>query len=403
MSARYQSANRDWSGNGLEPWVLVAGGFHDKGGMDKANAALASFLIRRGHRVHLVAHEVFPGLACEELVVVHRVQKPLGSYFLGGWLLGEVGKFVARRVLTESPGARVVVNGGNCAWPDINWVHSVHQAWPPFDPGAPLWFKAKSRVDKSFDRRREHKAIRSAKVVIANSERTRRDLINLLGVSERKIRTLYLGSDSELGPVAPDCRRAARAWLGKPLDHPLAAFIGAIGYDANKGIDTLVRAWRMLCSRSDWDVDLIVAGSGRGDRRWKKQIDRAGLAGRIQMIGFTERIADVLAAVDVLVSPVRYEAYGLNVHEALCCDVPAIVSASAGIAERYPSALFDLILRDPNDVDELVERLLAWRSRNDLWKELVKPFGAELRDRKWRAMARDLVEFADCSRGDAKS
>ncbi len=90
-------------------------------------------------------------------------------------------------------------------------------------------------------------------------------------------------------------------------------------------------------------------------------------------------------------------------HEALCCDVPAIVSASAGISERYPSALFDLILRDPNDVDELVERLLAWRSRNDLWKELVKPFGAELRDRKWRAMARDLVEFADCSRGDATS
>ena len=383
--------------------MLVAGGFHVKGGMDKANAALATFLVSRGHRVHLVAHEVNPELAAKELVVVHRVPKPLGSYFLGDWLLGQRGKSVARQVIADSPRARVVVNGGNCPWPDINWVHSVHQAWPPFDPSAPLWFKAKSRVDKSLCRRREHTAIRSAKVVIANSERTRRDLINLLGVSESKISTLYLGSDSELGPVTPDRRRSARVRLGKPLDRPLAAFVGSIGYDANKGIDTLVCAWSTLCSRSDWDVDLVVAGSGRGVRRWKNQIHRAGLAGRIQMIGFTERVADMLAAVDVLVSPVRYEAYGLNVHEALCCDLPAIVSASAGIAERYPAALFDLILRDPNDVDELVERLLGWRSRNDLWKELVKPFGAELRDRKWRAMARDLVEVADCSRGDARS
>ena len=30
----------------------------------------------------------------------------------------------------DDPLARVVVNGGNCAWPDINWVHAVHAAWP---------------------------------------------------------------------------------------------------------------------------------------------------------------------------------------------------------------------------------------------------------------------------------
>lgn len=388
---------------GLEPWVLVAGGFHHNGGMDKANAALASFLIARGHRVHLVAHEVFPELAAEELVVVHRVQKPLGSYFLGDWLLGERGKSVARRILADSPGTRVVVNGGNCAWPDISWVHSVHHAWPPYDPDAPAWFKAKNRIDKSIARRRESTALRSAKVVIANSERTRRNLVNLLGVSERNVHTVYLGSDSDLGPVPPERRQSARVWLGKPLSHFLAAFVGAIGYDSNKGIDTLVRAWSTLCLRNDWDVDLVVAGGGRAVAQWKDQVERMGLSGRIEIIGFTDRIADVLAAADVLVSPVRYEAYGLNVHEALCCDVPAMVSASAGIAERYPAALSDLILRDPNDVDELAERLFAWRCRFDSFKELVKPFGAELRRRTWRDMACDVVAAADDSRRAATS
>jgi len=371
--------------------------------MDKANAALASFLITRGHRVHLVAHEVFPELAAKDLVVVHRVQKPLGSYFLGDWLLGERGKHVARQVLADSPGARVVVNGGNCAWPDINWVHSVHHAWPPFDPGAPLWFKAKNRIDKSIYRRRERAAVRSAKVVIANSERTQRDLISLLGIPDSKIHKLYLGSDPKLEPAAPEHRKSARLWLGKTLSHPLAAFVGAIGYDTNKGLDTLVRAWRALCSRADWDVDLVVAGGGRAVARWKIQIEREGLSDRIEMTGFTERVADVLAAADVLVSPVHYEAYGLNVHEALCCEVPAIVSASAGVSERYPAAFSDLILRDPNDVDELVGRLLAWRSRIEWWKESIKPFGAELRRRSWEDMARDIVKVADDSRTAATS
>lgn len=383
--------------------MLIAGGFHCKGGMDRANAELASFLISRGHRVHLVAYEVDPQLAAEARVTVHRVSKPAGSYFLGDWLLEARGKSIARQVIASSPRARVVVNGGNCAWPDINWVHSVHHAWPPCDPHAPAWFKAKNRIDKSIARRREQTALRSARLVIANSERTRRDLINLLGISECNIHRLYLGSDSGLGPIGLERRISSREWLGKPLNHLLAAFVGAIGYDSNKGIDTLIGAWSRLCSLTDWDVDLVVAGGGRGVESWKNQIERAGLSGRVKMIGFTERIADVLAAADVLVSPVRYEAYGLNVHEALCCEVPAIVSASAGIAERYPRGLSDLILHDPEDVDELVKRLLDWRSRLESWKELVKPFAAELRRRTWRDMARDIVEVADDSRRAATS
>ena len=167
-----------------EPWVLVAGGFHHKGGMDRANAALATFLASRGHRVHLVAHEVAPALSALEGVTTHIVAKPGGSYFLGDRMLHRQGRAVARAVNAASPNARVVVNGGNCTWPDINWVHSLHHAWPPCDPHAPAWFKAKNRIDKSIARRRELTALRSAKVVIANSERTRRDLVNLLGISE---------------------------------------------------------------------------------------------------------------------------------------------------------------------------------------------------------------------------
>ncbi len=41
-----------------------------------------------------------------------------------------------------------------------------------------------------------------------------------------------------------------------------------------------------------------------------------------------------------LVSPTRYEAYGLNVHESSSvADWRPLVSRSAGVAERYPADL----------------------------------------------------------------
>ncbi len=376
---------------GSEPWVLVAGGFHQHGGMDKANAALADFLISRGHPVHLVAHDVASCLAAHPQITVTRVGRPAGSYFLGNWLLGIRGKMVARAVSAHFPRARVVVNGGNCDGRDINWVHSVHHAWPSCDDYAPWWFKLKNRIDKSFARRRERLTLGNSRIVIANSERTRHDLITTLGVPAEKIHTIYLGADSPPRPIADANRMAARAWLGRNSERPLAAFVGALGYDTNKGIDTLFAAWRRLCSLPDWDVDLVVAGGGRGVESWRRRIEQAGISSRMTMLGFSDRITDLLTASDVLVSPVRYEAYGLNVQEALCLGVPAIVSATAGISERYPASLSGLILRDPSSVDELAERLLGWRAAMPAWKESVKPLSAELCAHSWRDMARDFV------------
>src|SRR5689334_5654567 len=121
------------------PWVIVAGGFHQQGGMDRANAALASYLIDRGHPVHLVGHDI--DRAFENRAHVHRhvVARPRGVPGVAERMLGRTGTAVARAVVAADPRARVVVNGGNCPWPDINWLHAVHASWPVRDDGAPWW------------------------------------------------------------------------------------------------------------------------------------------------------------------------------------------------------------------------------------------------------------------------
>lgn len=376
-----------------DPWLIVAGGFHARGGMDKANAALASYLLERGHTVHLVAHEIDPRLAGHPRARAHVVSRPRGSVLLGEQRLSRAAGRLMHALRAEHPRARIVANGGNFNSPDINWVHAVHHAWPPSDAGAPAWFRVKNRLWHALACRREAQALGRARLVVANSERTRRDLVERVGVAAERVHAVYLGADA--GPASARERAEARGWLGVEEGRPVVVFAGALGHDHNKGFDTLWRAWRELSARSEWDGLLIVAGGGRGLERWRARVEGAGLSGSVRFLDFSERLAEVFAASDLLVSPVRYEAYGLNVHEAICRGVPALVSRQAGVAERYPEALSEMLLPDPEDAADLAARLLRWRSRMQSWKESFEPLAAQLRRRKWADVAADIISLAE--------
>jgi glycosyltransferase involved in cell wall biosynthesis len=383
------------------PWVLVAGGFHPRGGMDRANAELARYLAAHGHPVHLVGHQIDPEIAALPGVVAHRVRRPAGSILLGEAGLDRAGRRVAVAVSTADPETRVVVNGGNCAWPDVVWVHAVHAAWPPADRGAPHWFRAKNRLAKAAARRRERRIVPRARWVIANSLSTARHLVERLEVDAGRIEVVYLGSDPAWVPATPAERAAARSWLAVPDDRPVVAFVGALGHDANKGFDTLLAAWRQVCSRPGWDAVLVAAGGGRGLERWRQRVADSGLAERVRLLGFTDRVGELLAASDLLVSPSRYEAYGLNVHEAVARGLPALVSAEAGIAERFGPGLADALLPDPEDAADLAQRLLAWRADPAALARRFEPLAATLRAWSWSDMASRLAAAAGASASPA--
>jgi glycosyltransferase involved in cell wall biosynthesis len=379
------------------PWVIIAAGFHQKGGMDKANFALADYLLERKTPVHLVTHSVDPILEQHPLATVHRVARPANSFYLGEFALAARGRKVAGRILREHPTAQVVSNGGNCVWPGINWAHYVHRAWAGPKRG-PLAYRLKDALASGRARRTEQAAFERARLIISNSKRTTNELVKYFDVDPGRVHTVYLGSDPAWGPISAQERAASRKLLQVAEARSLAVFVGALGYDDRKGFDVLFRAWEMLCSRPDWDVDLMVAGSGPAAPAWQAQVKQAGLQQRIRLLGFTDQVRSVLAAADLLVSPVRYESYGLNVQEAICRGVPAMVSASAGVAEQYDPAFAPLLLPDPEDANDLVQRLLAWRSNQQQWRARFQPFGQRLRSRSWRDTAADFVSIVEKER-----
>lgn len=376
----------------MTPWLLVAGDLTPLGGMDMANHALARYLASRGSEVHVVTHRAWPDLHDLPSLTVHAVWRPLGRHVLGSPMLSRAGRQLWRRLRTR--GGRAVVNGGNCRMAAANWVHYVHAAYTPAIEGASVR-RANGWLTHRRDLAAEREALCAAHVVICNSRRTARDVIERVGVEEARVAVVYYGTDAgRFHPITPGERADGRALLGVTHDRPLVGFVGALG-DRRKAFDTLFAAWVALCGRPDWDADLVVVGSGGELDAWRVRARDAGLVSRIAFLGFRPDVPQVLAGLDALVHPARYEAYGLSVQEALCRGLPALVSASAGVAERYPEELRDLLIDDPDSVGELEERLWRWRARSDGYRTLVAPLSTSLRARSWDVMSREIATLVE--------
>ena len=374
-----------------KPYAIVTGDFTPWGGMDRPNYELAWHLAeRRGAEVHLVSHRVASPLSGHPNVVWHRVPRPFGRHAIGSPLLDRRGRRVADEIARV--GGTVVVNGGNCLWNDVNWVHYVHNVPVTEWARGPFLHRQWMRWAQRRDRHRERQVVGEARLLITDSDLLKDRLIAGVSIDPGRVRTIYYGIDPDsFRPANAAERSDARRALGLPPDRPLVVFIGALGYDRRKGFDVLFDAWCRCCTDADWDALLVVAGTGPELPYWRRRVAESGREGDIRLLGFTKVISTLLASADALVSPTRFEPYGQGVHEALCCGLPAFVTRCAGISERFPAELHDLLLDDPPDASQLCRRLREWHKDIDGYRRRTVPFAEQLRRRTWSDMAADFV------------
>lgn len=286
-----------------------------------------------------------------------------------------------------------MANGGNCPTLDLNWVHYVHAGHP--SNSAVSWSRrALGRRMHGRFVKAECEAVRVASVVVANSDRTRRDLVELVGAAPDRIHTVYYGTDAAYHrpPTAIE-RQEARQALGWRDDRPIVAFVGALG-DRRKGFDLLFDAWRLVNRDSGWDARLVVVGAGRELSAWRKRAESTQLAGSIQFLGFTRDVRRVLWASDAIVAPARYEAYGLAVHEAVCCGLPAIVNVDAGVAERL-GVLRGLHPEHADQSGALADALRRWCGDREQWARAAAEVSGVLRGWSWDDMGTRMMRLME--------
>jgi glycosyltransferase involved in cell wall biosynthesis len=248
----------------------------------------------------------------------------------------------------------------------------------------------KAKVAHAQFQRMEKKAFRRARLLITNSERTKRDVIEHYGIDDRIIQPVYYGVDPALFfPASDGERQRLRAQLGLPTAKYLIVFVGALG-DRRKGFDTLFEAWKIV-RRENNDAELVVIGSGAELPRWMERAAKLPSGGGLRFLGFRSDVPAVLRASDALVAPARYEAFGIAALEALCCGLPVIVSGRAGIAERYKPSSPELLLDDPTDVVALTRALRRLLREKGSLAQVARQMADEFRRRTWQQMAAEMV------------
>jgi UDP-glucose 4-epimerase len=159
--------------------------------------------------------------------------------------------------------------------------------------------------------------------------------------------------------LAARSRADARRALGLPLDRKVIAVSGG-GW----GVGDLVGATR--AALSDQPDAIVLCLCGRNDKLRARVAKRFGDEPRLRLMGFTDRMGDVLAAADALI----HSSAGLTVLEAIIRGCPVIsygfgvghVRASNHALERFGLAQ---VARSERDIGPALGRALEHRPEPD--------------------------------------
>ncbi|MDW8325557.1 MAG: glycosyltransferase family 1 protein [Anaerolineales bacterium] len=234
------------------------------------------------------------------------------------------------------------------------------------------------------------RSVARADHVLADSQATKNDLIELYRVPAEKVTVLYSGVEANFRPVTDAAQLAAvraRYGLGE------APFILAVGtLQPRKNYVRLLQAFAAVASQSPIsDLQLVIAG-GKG---WLfdsifAEVERLGLKQRVRFPGF---VADgdlpaLYSAARVLAYPSLYEGFGLPMLEAMACGTPVVASTASCLPEVAGDAA---LLVPPTDVPALAEALGRATADEAVRAELIARGFARARAFTWSKSAEQLL------------
>jgi glycosyltransferase involved in cell wall biosynthesis len=209
--------------------------------------------------------------------------------------------------------------------------------------------------------------IRAARRVIAVSEFTRRELVQVLRVPEERIRVIPNAVDDEFRPDGPAAE---------------GEYVLAVGtLEPRKNFELLGEAARLA------GLELRVVGApGWGDVRVN--------GGGVRWLGELpdDELARLYRGARCFAYPSLYEGFGIPILEAMACGVPVVTSAGGATEEVAGGAA---VLVDPRDAAGIARGIAEAAVRRDELRRLGLE-RARLAD--WASVAAQTVEvYRECS------
>lgn len=212
------------------------------------------------------------------------------------------------------------LNIGRGGFPSVVTIHDL--IFRKF----PKYYKP---IDRKIYDYKFRKAAENATRVIAISECTRRDLIDLYGISPHKIDVVYQGCDPQFHRTVSEAEKAEVTARLK-LDFPYIIGVGTIEERKNQLLT--LRALRSLPK----DVRLVLVGRRTPYTALiEEEAARLGLTERLHVLSgvpfadFPALYAGALASS----YPSRYEGFGIPVIESMSVGTPCVIASGSCLEE----------------------------------------------------------------------
>lgn len=195
-------------------------------------------------------------------------------------------------------------------------------------------------------------------MVIAVSESTKRDLLEVTKIPKQKITVIYEGVSNDMKPKAEKEKKEFKLKYNLPDKFVLA--IGGVGERRN-----LARV-----KEASKNYNLIITGI---DFPWISD----------------EELPLLYSSTDVLLYPSFYEGFGLPILEALSCGTPVITSNVSSMPEVGGEAAYYV---NPSSVEDIKKALAEVISNKSLREDLVKKGLKQAKKFSWQKCAEQTAQ-----------
>jgi len=234
------------------------------------------------------------------------------------------------------------------------------------------------------------KLLKRFSLVIAVSENTKRDIMELGGINPDKVKVIYSGVGEEYKklPLINYQFSVKRVRDKYNLPERFILYLGTI--EPRKNVDGIIRAYNQLrvmsCELRDYK--LIIAGA----RGWKseniyREWDKSAFKNDIKFLGYVEPDDKIYLynLASVFIYPSFYEGFGFPPLEAMACGVPVVASFASSLPEVVGDAA---LMVDPYNINDLAGALEKVLVDENLKNKLIARGLEQAKKFSWRETAR---------------
>lgn len=218
------------------------------------------------------------------------------------------------------------------------------------------------------------------KVLIANSELMKSELVDSFAIPAEKIHIVYPGYDSERFNInlIEKKRQENRKKLKIDQSSTVVSFITS-GDFKNRNLDLLLDVLRAV-KIDKIEFKLLLVSKEKALFQYKNKIAKYELEDNLIVVPLSHNVEQYYYCTDLLIHPAHIETFGMVIQEAMACGVAVITSYQVGASEIIPYKNYIMSKPNENELYKYTKELIL---NKDLRDELGKLSSSAVIKNSW--------------------